>query len=219
MERQKHLLVVLPHPDDESNMSGTLAWHIHHGTPVTYVCLTLGEMGRNMGNPIIANRASLPEIRKQELEASCRSIGIQDLRMWGYRDKTIEFEDQEALISRINGVIAELKPTLIITFYPGYSVHPDHDACGAAVIQAVQRLPQDERPTVHCVAFSAGCEDVLGPPDVMNEVSEFYEQKVGSFQAHKSQFQIMVGSRSFDDPQVKAYWGTERFWTYRFKDE
>lgn len=216
MQRQRHVLVVLPHPDDEANMSGTLSWHVHNGTPVTYICLTLGEMGRNMGNPIIANRVTLPEIRKKELEQSCRSIGITDLRMWGYRDKTIEFEDQEALIRRIGEAIEELNPSLMITFYPGFSVHPDHDACGAAVVRAVERMPREKRPTVHCVAFSSGCEDIIGKPDVVNEVSAFYEQKWGSFKAHKSQYQLMVGDRTFNDPETRARWSKERFWTYKF---
>jgi bacillithiol biosynthesis deacetylase BshB2 len=216
MDKQRHVLLVLPHPDDESHISGTLARYVQQGTPVTYVCLTLGEMGRNMGKPIIANRLTLPEIRKRELEQSCRSIGIQDLRMWGYHDKTVEFEDRDALAGRIADLIRELKTSLVITFYPGFSVHPDHEACGEAVIRAVESFPAAERPTVHCVAFSAGCEEILGPPDVVNDVSDFMKQKMGSFHAHRSQFQLMVGDRSFDDPQWKAWWGTERFWTYRF---
>lgn len=215
MDKHRHVLLVLPHPDDETNLSGTLAKHLHQGTPVTYVCLTLGEMGRNMGKPIIANRVTLPRIRKKELEQSCESIGIKDLRMWGYHDKMVEFEDQELLVNRIKSVIEELDPSLIITFYPGFSVHPDHEACGKAVIRAVESLPAETRPTVHAVAFSRGCEDILGPPDVINEVGEFFEQKKGSFFAHRSQFQIMVG-KHHDDDELRARWSKERFWTYRF---
>jgi bacillithiol biosynthesis deacetylase BshB2 len=217
MERQRHVLVVLPHPDDESGMSGTLAWHIQQGTPVTYLCLTLGEMGRNMGNPPFANRMTLPAVRKKELEASCRSIGITDLRLMGLHDKTIEFEDQDALDARIRSVIDEVKPSLILTFYPGYSVHPDHDATGAAVVRTVQRLPAGERPTVHCVAFAKGCEEKLGPPDVVRDVSGFLQQKWGSYQAHRSQFYMFFGNRTLENEEVKARLSKERFWTYRFE--
>ena len=46
---KRHILVVLPHPDDEAfGLAGTLAKHIDQGVPVTYICLTLGEMGRNL---------------------------------------------------------------------------------------------------------------------------------------------------------------------------
>lgn len=72
-----------------------------------------------MGIPPFANRVTLPEIRKKELEESCEAIGIQDLRMLGFHDKTIEFEDQVLLDGQIDALLKELKPSLIITFYPG----------------------------------------------------------------------------------------------------
>ena len=66
MEQQ--ILVVLPHPDDEAFcLSGTLALHINKGARVTYACLTLGEMGRNMCVTPFATRVTLPAIRKAEL--------------------------------------------------------------------------------------------------------------------------------------------------------
>lgn len=216
LEPQRSVLVVLPHPDDESGMSGTIAYHVRNGTPVTYVCMTLGEMGRNMGKPLFANRATLPLIRKQELLESCRAIGIEDVRMWGLHDKMVEFEDREALVRRIEDVIAEVNPSLVMTYYPGYSVHPDHNACGDAVVKAVERMPEERRPTVYCVAFSQGCEEILGPPDVINDVSAFYKQKIGSYLGHRSQFQLMLGTTNFEDPELKARLGRERYWTYRF---
>lgn len=219
MEKERHVLVILPHPDDETYLAGTLAAHISEGTSVTYVCLTLGEMGRNMGKPLFANRVTLPEIRKKELEASARAIGIQDMRMMGLLDKTIEFEDRTELSGKISALIAELNPSLILTFYPGYSVHPDHDATGAAVIHAVEQLPKEARPKVHCAAFAKGCREVLGQPDVTNDVTGFLAQKVASFKAHRSQFQLMafLDNKPFDDPELRARLGKEQFWTYRFE--
>src|SRR5690606_5789915 len=131
-----------------------IAAHIERGTPVTYACLTLGEMGRNMGNPPFCNRETLPKIRKQELENAAKVLGIQDLRMLGYRDKTIEFEEEEKLVNHLYSIITEIRPSLIISFYPGYAVHPDHNATGEAVIKAVKKLPNEERPKLHLVAFS-----------------------------------------------------------------
>ena len=216
---ERHILVIFPHPDDEAfGIAGTLAKHIQKGTQVTYACLTLGEMGRNMGIPPFANRVTLPEIRKKELEASCKAIGIQDLRMLGFHDKTIEFEDQDLLDGRIDALLKELNPSLIITFYPGYSVHPDHDATGAAVIRTVGRLPKEERPPVHCVAFANNLEEI-GEPEVINDVRDFLKQKMASIQAHKSQFQAaeLVGSKTLNDKEIQARFGTEHFWIYPFE--
>lgn len=216
---EKHILVILPHPDDEAfGISGTLAKHIQNGAQVTYACLTLGEMGRNMGIPPFANRVTLPEIRKKELEESCEAIGIQDLRMLGFHDKTIEFEDQVLLDGQIDALLKELKPSLIITFYPGYSVHPDHDATGAAVIRTVARLPKEERPPVHCIAFANNIVEI-GEPKVINDVRDFLKHKMASIQAHRSQFQAaeLLGSKPLNDKEIQARFGTEHFWIYPFE--
>lgn len=215
----KQILVVLPHPDDEVyGLSGTLAKFIKNGTNVTYACLTLGEMGRNMGVPPFASRVTLPSVRKLELEASCRAIGIQDLRMMGFHDKTIEFVDKVLLDGSINALIEELKPELIFTFYPGYSVHPDHDATGEAVIRTVERLPEDQRPTVYCMAFSKDCIDVLGEPDTYSDVKDFLGHKISAIQAHRSQFQPpkLTKQNKIADRETEQRFATERYWTYRF---
>jgi len=220
MQQERHILVVLPHPDDESfGISGTLAKQIkEYGTPVTYACLTLGEMGRNMGNPLFANRETLPAIRKQELEQSCAAIGIQDLRLMGLYDKTVEFEDQEMIIARLNTIIDEVNPSLVFTFYPGYSVHPDHDATGDFVVKTIERLPEERRPKVYCVAFAKGCEIALGAPDVLHDVTPYLPQKMASLAAHKSQFQMaaILQGKSMQDKELLDRFGKERFWTYKF---
>ncbi|OKP97403.1 bacillithiol biosynthesis deacetylase BshB2 [Paenibacillus sp. P46E] len=215
----QRILVVLPHPDDESFVaSGTLSMYIASGAQVTYACLTLGEMGRNMGIPPFANRVTLTAIRKDELAASCLAIGIQDLRMLGFHDKMIEFEDEELLDSQIMELLKELKPSLVITFYPGYSVHPDHDATGAAVIRTIGRLPAAERPLVYCSAFASNREQMIGKADVTIDVTEFLAKKMASIQAHRTQFQAaeLVGNQDLTEEEMRRRFGTEQFWTYRF---
>ncbi|WP_026572620.1 bacillithiol biosynthesis deacetylase BshB2 [Bacillus sp. UNC438CL73TsuS30] len=221
MEKERQVLVVFPHPDDEAfGVSGTIATHVENGTPVTYACLTLGEMGRNMGNPLFTNRENLPKIRKEELKNAANALGIQDLRMLGFRDKTVEFEDEEKLTNVISLLIDELNPSLIITFYPGYSVHPDHEATGAAVVRAVEKIPAAERPKLHCVAFSNNCLEELGEADIINNISAVADKKLAAMRAHRSQTEQMLGDMTEklknQDPQVMAWINNERFWTYKF---
>jgi len=216
---EKRVLAVFPHPDDESfGVSGTLAMYAASGAEIAYACLTLGEMGRNMGFPPFANRETLPGFRRKELEASCRAIGIRDLRLLGFMDKTIEFEDPDLLDGRIAEVVRDVRPELVVTFYPGYAVHPDHDACGAAVVRVIGRMPRGERPVVHCLAFSRGCEQVLGKPDVLRDVRPYLKQKFDSIRAHRSQFYVpgISDGSGRVTRELEERFGTERFWTYRF---
>jgi len=223
IKKERHVLVVFPHPDDEAfGVSGTIAAYRKLGTPVTYACLTLGEMGRNLGNPPFATRESLPEIRKKELQEACRAMGIEDLRMLGFRDKTVEFEDEEKLIQIISNLIEELNPSLIISFYPGYSVHPDHEATARAVVEAVKRIPRKERPKLYCVAFSNNCEEELGKPDIVHDIRDTVEQKKGALLAHKSQtvwFMKDIEKRiEENDPDGLKWFQYEHFWTYQWND-
>ena len=44
MTDERHVLVIFPHPDDETfSSAGTIASYIEKGIPVTYACLTLGR--------------------------------------------------------------------------------------------------------------------------------------------------------------------------------
>ena len=216
----ENILVVFPHPDDEAfGLSGTLAKFIAEGAKVTYACLTLGEMGRALGNPPIANRVTLPLIRREELIASCQAIGIQDVRMLGFMDKTVEFEPKEDVDAAIRSIYEEVKPTLVFTFFPEYSVHPDHDATAASVIRVLRDVPAEERPTLWCIGFAHNMVQDNGEPDVTIDITDYLVQKRDSIAAHKSQFQIseMFGNNDIHSDEVKQRFGKEKFWTYSFR--
>lgn len=222
MKQEKQVLVIFPHPDDEAfGVSGTIASYTKAGIPVTYMCLTLGEMGRNLGNPPFATRESLPNIRRQELKKAASIMGIKDLRMMGLRDKTIEFEDDKQLVSSISSVIDELKPSLVISFYPGYSVHPDHDATGRAVVRALEKIEKEKRPTLYAVAFSQNCIEDLGEADVIHDVKNYISIKLDTLKAHASQTQLITGpweeKLKQGDKEILEHLGTEKFWTYKWE--
>jgi len=221
---EQHVLVVFPHPDDETfGCGGTLAQFAKSGIPVTYVCATLGEMGRNMGKPFFATRESLPNIRAAELDKACEAIGIQQIIKLGLRDKMIEFEDPDILTDRIERILREIHPSLVLTHYPGYAVHPDHNALGAVTINAISRLSPAERPVVYAHAFSRGSQKVLGPPDIINDISAMSEVKLAAIRAHKSQSQAILEriangklKKQSQDNTFIDMLARESFWTYNF---
>ncbi|AIY06426.1 hypothetical protein Plano_2461 [Planococcus sp. PAMC 21323] len=222
IQPERHVLVVFPHPDDEAfGVSGTITTHIQQGTPVTYACLTLGEMGRNLGNPPFATRESLPAVRKKELLASAEAMGLTDLRMMGLRDKTIEFEDDEKMVGMMTDLIQELNPSKIITFYPGFAVHPDHEATARAVVRAVRRMK--DRPTLHGVAFANDTLEKLGKPDVVYNISEVRTQKMNSMKAHISQTAWMLEEMEHKlqqgDTETENWLTQERFYHYRWDED
>lgn len=219
---EKHVVVIYPHPDDESfGAAGTIAKFRKQGVPVTYLCGTLGEMGRNMGSPNIANRETLPMIRKQELMEACRVLDM-DLKMLGYRDKTLEFENRAEIAARLKRILEEIKPSLVITHYPGHAVHPDHDAFGAAAVEAVKMMEND-RPTVWAQAITNSHLDDLGIPDIQNDITDYFDKKMEAILAHKSQAggilrDFKENSKAASDVQeaVKERLGMEEFYVWKY---
>jgi mycothiol S-conjugate amidase len=137
------LLTVHAHPDDEASKgAGTVARYHAEGVHTVLVCCTGGEEG-DILNPAMDEpevRAKLPAIRRQELDASARIIGYDEVVLLGYRDSGMPGTEANArpdafanapleeAVGRLVAVIRRVKPQVIVTYpdeqreYP----HPDH---------------------------------------------------------------------------------------------
>lgn len=220
---EKHVVIIYPHPDDESfGTGGSIIKYREQGIPVTYLCGTLGEMGRNMGSPTFANRETLPKIREKELEDVAKFLDI-DIRLLGYRDKTIEYEDKQEVAKHIKEILEEINPSLVITHYPTYAVHPDHDALGAAAIEAVRMMDPMRRPTVWAQAITKDYQNELGEPDIIHDITDIFVKKMEAILVHKSQADGMLkkmdGNLVLEEGvknDLKSRLGIEQFYIWDF---
>src|SRR5712692_7855290 len=83
------LLVVRPHPDDESSATGgMLAYYHARGVRTGVVICTGGEEGEIHDPTLdpVANRPHLRAMRERELRHACAILGVAELQMLGYRD-------------------------------------------------------------------------------------------------------------------------------------
>ena len=223
MKNQSHVVIVFPHPDDESfGTAGCIHEFRKENIPVTYLCGTLGEMGRNMGSPQFANRETLPLIREKELKDACDYLDIE-YRLLGFRDKTIEFEHFDEVVERVKNHLEDISPSLVITHYPGHGVHPDHNALGDATIEAVRRMDAVKRPVLWAAAVTNKFEEVLGEPDVVVPVEKSFDFKMEAILKHKSQAEGMLKKLQNTPEDLKLYieglktrLGKERFFIWDF---
>ncbi len=83
------ILVIRPHPDDESSATGgMLAYYHARGVRTGVVICTGGEEGE-IHDPDLDTEADKPrllEIRERELRRACTLLGVSELRLLGYRD-------------------------------------------------------------------------------------------------------------------------------------
>jgi N-acetyl-1-D-myo-inositol-2-amino-2-deoxy-alpha-D-glucopyranoside deacetylase len=137
--RNKTILAVLAHPDDESfGMGGTLALYASRGADVYLVCATRGEVGA-ADSEHLRGFASVAEMREAELRCAAGILDLKGVFFLGYRDSgmpgSVENQHPDAQIrhpveevaGKVVQYIRELKPDIVLTFDPiGGYYHPDH---------------------------------------------------------------------------------------------
>ncbi len=150
--RDVTILVIRPHPDDESSATGGMLAHYHaQGVRTGVVICTGGEEGE-IHDPDLdaeAHKPRLREIRERELRNACSILGVSELRLLGYRDSgmadTPANMHPEAFwgaepgesVGRLVRIIRELRPRVIVTEPSGGGyAHPDHVMCHQVSVAA-----------------------------------------------------------------------------------
>lgn len=142
------ILAIYGHPDDEGQVTGTLASFIANGARVTLVCATRGEVGE-ISDPALGTPETLGYVRELELRAAMAQIGLSDVRFLPFRDSgmagTPENEDPrslhqqpaEVVTGHLVAVMREVRPHVVFTWDPsgGYG-HPDHVAVHKHTVSA-----------------------------------------------------------------------------------
>lgn len=211
----RKILLVLAHPDDETFIcGGTLAKYAHEGAEITLVSATRGEMGRRMGNPPYLNRETIAAAREQELKDACDCLGISRLQFLDIRDKTVEFIDEEKLTSRIEELIREIQPDVVLTFHEKLGGHPDHCAIGKATTNAFKRA--GGKGALYFISYGNMMEhpELYGytPEDIVTiDVSAHLAAKLAAFRAHRCQSEIDEWVWLPDDEALARFNGTEYF--------
>ena len=82
------------------------------------------------------------------------------------------------------------------------------------------KIPVVSRPKLHCVAFANNCQEIIGAPDIVNDVRDVAAIKINALKAHCSQTQLTADTLEKklkeNDPEMISRLLLERFWTYKF---
>ncbi|WP_187260582.1 bacillithiol biosynthesis deacetylase BshB1 [Pontibacter beigongshangensis] len=180
------ILAFASHPDDiELGCSGTIIAHIAAGKKVGIVDLTRGELGTR----------GTPEVRAAEAEAATKVMGVTVRENLGFADAFFQNDKEHQL--RVVQKIRQYQPEIVL-MNAVHDRHPDHgkgsslvsDACFMAGLKMISTLgPEGEqqqawRPKVvyHFI------QDRLIIPDIIVDVTPYWEQKMESIRAFRSQF-------------------------------
>jgi LmbE family N-acetylglucosaminyl deacetylase len=133
------ILGVWAHPDDEAYLSaGLMAMAAANGQRVVVVTATRGEYGT--ADPDRWPPRRLARLRRQELAAALKAVGVHEHRVLGYVDGRCSAVPISAGAAEVAGMIRAVRPDTIVTFGPdGMTGHPDHRAVSRWVSAAWER--------------------------------------------------------------------------------
>ncbi|QEC75569.1 bacillithiol biosynthesis deacetylase BshB1 [Mucilaginibacter ginsenosidivorax] len=179
------ILVLSVHPDDaELGCSGTILKHIALGYKVGIVDLTRGELG---------TRGSA-EIREQEAAAAAKILGLAVRDNLAIPDGF--FENTREYQLKIIAAIRKYQPKIVIT-NAYHDRHPDHGRANELVeasaflagLRKIETFENGEaqqawRPemVLHFI------QDNYIKPDILIDITEYWDKKVESIYAYGSQF-------------------------------
>jgi bacillithiol biosynthesis deacetylase BshB1 len=179
------LLVITVHPDDaELGCAGTILKHIAAGKKVGIVDLTQGELGTR----------GTAETRHEEAADAARLLGVNIRENLKMRDGFFRNDEEHQL--KVINTIRKYKPEIIIS-NALRDRHPDHgragdlinDAVFLAGLRKITTYDGDVEQSIHRPRLLLQLiQDYYIQPDIVVDISDYWEQKIKVIQAYKTQF-------------------------------
>lgn len=123
IKKYKKILVIYPHPDDETLASGGIIKNLSdQGSDVTLIVLTQGEKGNDDAH--LDN--SLKKIREKELQNAAQTLGVKKIIMEDFGDGELT-KNKDKIHEYLQKQIIRIMPDLILTYdLAGLYGHADH---------------------------------------------------------------------------------------------
>lgn len=198
----KKILVVTPHPDDETfSAGGTLAMLARGGNTIQIVIYTTDNAGSNDPN---MTKERLAAIRKQEEEDSCEALGIakENITWLGYDDGMLEYVDRRELTKQVAREIRRHRPDAVFSIDPGAPYEQwhksDHRTAAFITVDAMRAAAwRLYFPELEAEGFKQWSVPVAflfysAQPNYNVDITDVAEVKAKAAAAHTSQFGEML---------------------------
>lgn len=182
----KTMLVVAPHPDDETlGCGGTILRYKDEGYQVHWMIVT--GIGREDGY----SKQQI-KLRDQEIQKVTMLYGFKSVHELKYPAASLDVIPKVDVISSISNVVRKVKPEQVLTVYRN-DAHSDHEVVFDAVMSATKtfRHPSVKRvmayETVSETDYGLKPGDGGFRPNVYIDISRYLERKLEIFKVYKSE--------------------------------
>ena len=174
------VLLVVAHPDDESECAATVYRITHElGGVVDQVVVTDGAGGQHFANPAVqfyglnrekCLRGCLPGVRRKELIRAGRILGIRHQYFLNQNDAGFTLDAAEGfqlwniqeIQAALHALLAVERYDLVLTLLPTEGTHGHHKSVAVLTLDAVSQLPVANRPIVAGV-ITGPCPEAAEP--------------------------------------------------------
>ncbi len=138
IDAASRILVVMPHPDDETIFCGGFIHRLYTSKiPIRVITMTRGENSTLRFG--LKPTDNLGRIREKEFGRALSILGVKNFHTYTYPDGGLEYIG-EKIKQTIRTNIGDFRPTYVVTLEPhGVYGHPDHIALSEYVRSVVRR--------------------------------------------------------------------------------
>jgi len=173
------ILVLSPHPDDESiGCGGTLRGRVEDGDTVRVVFLTSGEKGGHG-----RSEAETMRRREQEARAAAAILGLSQLEFW--REPDGGLRATAGAVRKLRGLLKTFRPDTVYVPHDR-EMHPDHRGA-ARLLRAALAGSRGPRPDVLMFEVWAPLQRL----DEIIDISRHMETKLRAVRAYGSQCAVV----------------------------
>lgn len=171
------ILVVAPHPDDETlGCGGALLRHVQAGDKINWMIVTSVSEQQGYSEEWIKKR-------EKEIETVFSLYGFSSLYKIGVPACSLGGDERQGLVTEINRVIKQSSAEIIYLPYPG-DIHTDHRAVFDAAASASKWFRAPGVRKILCYEVLSETEISIDPavqgfrPNVFVDISEQLERKI-----------------------------------------
>ena len=203
--RNKRVLVIAAHPDDELlGCGGTIALHTREGDRVTAVIACEGESLRygkqGVGQHVHTQRAA-------------EKLGVSDTRMLGFPDQRLDTITLTDVISALSKVVGEVRPEVVYCQYGG-DINRDHQLLFQALLVAT-RPTESYIQSIYAFDTASSTEWAYPRsflPDTWVDISSTLELKLEAMACYETEVRDYPHPRSLEALRNRARaWGNQSF--------
>ncbi|MBN2735011.1 MAG: PIG-L family deacetylase [Methanomicrobiaceae archaeon] len=195
----KKILVIAPHPDDETlGCGGTIAKHCLSGDHLT-LCIVTTAHKPDWSDEYI-------RVRNEQIDNAVKILGFDEVIELGYHTVKLDTIPQKDINEKFSAVIRKVQPDIAYIPYKG-DLHRDHRIIFESSLVAMRPF--------HCnvkkiLAYETLSETEWGQPitpyipNVFSDITETFQKKTEAINAYRTELKEFPHPRSIEAIEALA---------------